>query len=235
MNNSYQALTDLAAPLGLTLRGGFAVEPGDLVPDLPNGRRAKTLILLGATGGSLWPAFSASPEAGDGAKDPLDRWSKRVIEGLAKATGALALFPFGGPPYLPFQRWAQRAEPVNPSPLGLFIHPVYGLWHSYRGALALAEEIATPAKASAAHPCDSCQDKPCLSTCPVNAFQPPQEGRPRYDIAACARHLRAPEGAPCMAKGCLARLACPIGRNFAYSAPQAHFHMRAFLAARQET
>lgn len=235
MTLSYQSLADQAGALGLTLRGGFKVEAGDGVPGLPSGKKAQTLILIGAIGGSLWQAFAASPEASDGAKDPLDRWSKRVIEGLAKVTGALALFPFGGPPYLPFQRWAQRAEPVHPSPLGLFIHPVYGLWHSYRGALALAEEIATPAKASAAHPCDSCQDKPCLSSCPVGAFQPPQDGRPRYDIAACAWHLRAPEGAPCMAKGCLARLACPVGRNLAYSPAQAHFHMRAFLAARQET
>ena len=41
-----------------------------------------------------------------------------------------ALFPFGGPPHFPFQQWARRAEPVHPSPIGLLIHPIYGLWHS---------------------------------------------------------------------------------------------------------
>ena len=46
-----------------------------------------------------------------------------MIEALARELGGKALFPFGGPPFLPFQRWAQRAEPVHSSPIGLLIHP----------------------------------------------------------------------------------------------------------------
>src|SRR4030095_137820 len=41
-------------------------------------------------------------------------------------------------------RWAMRAEAVAPSPLGILIHPDYGLWHAYRGALAFAERLALP-------------------------------------------------------------------------------------------
>ena len=37
-----------------------------------------------------------------------------------------------------------RAEAVAPSPLGILIHPDYGLWHAYRGALAFAERLALP-------------------------------------------------------------------------------------------
>ena len=42
-----------------------------------------------------------------------------IIGTLAQNLGAVALYPFGGPPYWPFQQWAQRCEPVHPSPLGL--------------------------------------------------------------------------------------------------------------------
>jgi hypothetical protein len=42
---------------------------------------------------------------------------------------------------------AQRAEPLDSSPIGLLIHTYYGLWHSCRGALRLSEEfvVAEPA------------------------------------------------------------------------------------------
>jgi hypothetical protein len=53
-----------------------------------------------------------------------------------------------------------------------------------------------------------------------------------YDVEACAGWLRRPEGRECMGAGCLARRACPVGRDFAQPPEQAAFHMRAFLAAR---
>src|SRR6185312_11105495 len=103
-------LRHLAAVEGLTICGAFHPGPGDGVPPLPGGEPAATLALLGLLAEG-WPVFAASREAGDGAPDPLDRWSRRVLGGLAAAFGAVPLFPFGGPPFLPFQRWAQRAGP----------------------------------------------------------------------------------------------------------------------------
>jgi hypothetical protein len=45
-------------------------------------------------------------------------------------------------------RWSEtRAKPVHFSRIGLLIHPYYGLWHSYRGALGLTEELAVPEQA----------------------------------------------------------------------------------------
>jgi hypothetical protein len=213
---------------GLRLRGGFAVAPDDAVPPLAGGRAAVTLVLLGAIGGSLWPAFSRSPELADGLPDPLDRWSRRVVGALAEHCGAAALFPFGGPPYLPFQRWAARAEPVAPSPLGLFIHPRYGLWHSYRGALAFAETLQVPPREELASPCESCAAKPCLSTCPVGAFSPGG-----YDVQGCVAHLQLAVGERCMQSACQARRACPVAPDLGYEEAQARFHMAAFLTARR--
>ncbi len=210
---------------GLVARGAFALDESDRRLDLDG---VNAIVLVGAAGARGWSAFAGSPEARDGLADPLDRWSRRVIGALAAALGARPLYPFGGPPYLPFQRWAMRAEAVHVSPLGMLIHPDYGLWHSYRGALAFAQPIAIPPVARRANPCETCATRPCLSACPVSAFT--TEG---YDVAACAAHLRKLEGSACMEGGCLARRACPGGAGHAQQPAQARFHMRAFLSARR--
>ena len=188
-----------------------------------------TIALVGLVGARGWTVFEASPEARDGAADPLDRWSRRAVGALAvelgaQGLGAHALFPFGGPPHWPFQRWARRAEPMHASPLGLLIHPVYGLWRGYRGARAFAEPIFLPPRVAAASPCETCATRPCLSACPVNAFS-----AGGYDVAACAGHLRREAGRPCLEGGCLARRACPVGVEYAHTPAEATFHTRAFL------
>jgi hypothetical protein len=143
---------------------------------------------------------------------------------VAADVGAEVLLPFGGPPYRPFVAWAKRAEPVAESPLGILIHPDYGLWHAYRGALVFAKVIDLPARAVRPRPCDTCVDKPCLQACPVRAFT-----NPGYDLPTCTGHIATPVGADCLTQGCRARRACPIGREYQYATAQAEWHMRAFL------
>ncbi len=213
---------------GLLVFGGFWPDAADRVAPLPDGRAVATVLMIGNAGPAAWQAFAASVEAGDGAPHPMNRWCKRVLGRLAADLGGAAVFPSDGPPYPPFVAWAKRAAPVHESPLGMLIHPVYGLWHAYRGALALPERLPLPVPEAAAYPCASCQDKPCLTACPVSAFGP--RG---YDVAACVAHIETPAGADCMTLGCRARRACPIGRSFVYDPPQAAFHMAAFAAARR--
>jgi hypothetical protein len=217
---------------GLAWRGAFHPAPEDDVPTLPGGAAAGTVILLGFAGGVGWPAFAASAEAHDGAADPLDRWSRRVIDLLAREWGGVALYPFGGPPWLPFQRWARRADSVFASPLGILIHPRFGLWHSYRGAVSLRERLDLPPRGPAVSPCESCAGRPCLSACPVAAFGPDCDGAVGYDVPRCAAHVAAPADADCLAAGCAARRACPVGAGHAYGPAEAEFYMRSFLAAR---
>jgi hypothetical protein len=209
---------------GLVPRGAFLLADGERSGALAD---IRTVALVGMAGRSGWDAFAASPEAGDGIDHPLDRFSRRVISMLADDLGAQAFFPFGGPPYWPFQQWARRAEPVHPSPIGILIHPAYGLWHSYRGALGFTQAFEVPALEASSSPCDSCRERWCLKACPVGAFT--IEG---YDVGACAMHLRRAEGADCMTGGCLARRACPVGAEHAHGTEQARFTMRAFLRAR---
>lgn len=212
----------------MTPRGAFHPGPGDLVPDLPGGRPVATLVLLGNAGAGLWAAFSRAPEFADGMADPLNRWSERVIGGLAEQLGAAAYYPFGGPPHLPFIAWAKCAEPVQESPLGMLIHPDYGLWHAYRGGLAFGEKLELPPPDRRPRPCDSCAGKPCLQACPVAAFLP--RG---YDVPACTKHVAAPAGRDCLDLGCRARRACPVGREWQYAPEQAGLHMAAFLRAQR--
>lgn len=209
-------IAEALRPYGLMLRGGFAPANQDGAPE-----GARALVLVGNAGPAMWAAFA--PHVDDGPQ-PLDGWIERVVGGVAARFGASPLYPFEGPPYWPFQRWAVRAEPVHASPLGLLIHPAYGLWHAYRAALAFARPIQLPARSDALSPCDSCQDQPCLTACPVGAFR-----SGGYDVAACVAHLSAAPRAPCCEAACLARRACPIGQAYAYAPAQARFHMAAFL------
>ena len=213
---------------GLASRGAFHVGAEDAVPRFGDGAPVATLILVGNAGPGMWSAFAASEEANDGAPDALDRWSRRIVTRLACTLDAAACFPFGGPPYLPFIRWAQRAGPVYPSPIGPLVHPDHGLWHAYRGALAFRERLDILPRDERPSPCERCAERPCLSACPAGAFS--TNG---YDVDACVAHISSRAGARCLGGGCLARHACPAGRDAAYGAPQAAFHMRAFLASRQ--
>jgi len=178
------ALAQTADTIGLALRGGFAPTPADAVPPMPDGRPAAALLMLGWTSGVQWPALTTSPEYTDGRPHPLDRWSRRVIGTLATQYNATPLYPFTGPPFLPFLRWAQRAEPLHPSPIHLLIHPTHGLWHNWRGALAFATALDLPPVPQTPSPCATCTGRPCTGpadlddarrACPIGTPYSPEQ------------------------------------------------------------
>ncbi len=211
-------------PHGLFLRGTVPFSGSDAAPKLADGRPAASVVLIGNIGSSIWPAFSRwrDDRPDRGGSDPLDTWSKEVIRSIAASADATAWFP-SDPPWQPFQQWAMRAESLKASPLGILIHPVYGLWHGYRGALGFAEPMDETPLQAAPHPCDHCPGKPCLTTCPAGAVRPEV-----FDLPACRTHLCSPAGqSGCMVSGCLARAACPVGAAYRYNDAQLHFHMAA--------
>jgi hypothetical protein len=190
------------------------------------------LALIGNIGSSYWEHFSQSLEYKDGAAEPLDRWSRRIAEAITRLLSLQALYPFEGPPYYPFQQWARRAEGLNQSPVGIMMHPQFGLWHSYRFALLGARfdlqdsgiASASVDESSISSPCLDCDSKPCLTTCPVAAFD--ANG---YAVERCAEYLQQTPRAECHQQGCLARYACPIAPGLRYVAAQGRFHLQAFL------
>lgn len=215
-------------PSGILIRGTVDFDSGE-GPLLADGSHATSVVLLGNAGGSIWPAFSSWKKHYDG-PDPLDTWSKEIICPLAQTLGGTAYFP-SDPPWQPFQQWAMRAEGLKSSPLGILIHPEYGLWHGYRGAIGFAEPMGVSGEKNTVtrqgHVCDDCKMKPCLTICPVSAICPDPAD---FAVSACRRHLATPSGqGGCMVSGCLARNACPVGVEYRYSPDQLEFHMQALL------
>ncbi len=216
---TYDDICLALAPHGLIARGGFAPDAADGLDS-----DARCVVMVGNAGPAMWRSFAAGPQAD---KDPLNLWTYRVLGAIACRLGCAVVFPFEGPPWRPFQSWAMRADAVSVSPLGILIHATYGLWHAYRGAFVFREAVTgLPLRDDVASPCESCDEQPCLSTCPVDAFDADS-----YDVPACRRHLQSPEGTDCMNLGCRARRACPVGQRYRYPNGQARFHMEAFRSA----
>ncbi|MEI4195493.1 ferredoxin [Roseovarius sp. E0-M6] len=184
--------------------------------------KGDTVLLLGP-GDGFWEMFRDTPEMQDGAPDPMDRWSERVIGRLADTVGSEAVFPFGGPPYQPFLRWALSSGHAWSSPVGMLVHGTAGMMVSFRGALRIRGELDLP-PAPETSPCDSCEDKPCLTACPVNALSDAHF----YKVEDCHSYLDTLPGAICMKGGCLVRRACPISQSFDRSPAQSALHMRYF-------
>ncbi len=182
--------------------------------------RHRSIVLISPDEPAFWARFRDSAEYADGADDPLDRWSKRVIGAMAVALDGIAVFPSDGPPYHAFQQWAVRSGRAFASPVGLLVHDIAGLFVSYRGAIALPFKVEQP-DLPAGQPCEGCA-QPCVVACPVGALT--ARG---YDVAGCKAHLDAATGTDCQMGGCRVRRACPVGQD-RRAAVQSAFHMQAF-------
>ena len=219
---------------GLCIRG-IVRTSANLHADYPFGD-TKSIVLVGHLGISFWPHFETWLNEQPQLDDPLDAWSKQVLNAIGATLNARTCLPSDGPPFMPFQRLALQAEPLSVSPLKLLMHPEAGLWHAYRGALLFnvdftdGENSATridEAMPVAPTPCEQCASRVCLDTCPVAAF----DGE-HYDTDRCFEHLQTNAGRECVAKGCRARGACPVGIAYQYDDAQMQFHMRAFIQSR---
>lgn len=212
---SYAAIEARLANHGLRLFGGFHPEPSDGTP-----AGCRSLLLVGPHPQSFWPLLTASAEWRSGLRDPVDRYSRRVIGRLACDLGAKALFPFTGPPFHPFVQWAKRSGQAFDSPALMLVHREAGLMVSFRGALALRERLELPLPQPS--PCEGCA-RPCVTACPGGAVS---EGR--YDVPRCSTWLESAGGAECH-RGCLVRRACPLSHAHARVEGQSAWHMRNFI------
>ncbi|MFE0015393.1 hypothetical protein ACFWXH_11150 [Mesorhizobium sp. NPDC059054] len=218
-----QKISSQLAAHGLILRGGFVFGDGEAVPETSGVRPAKSVLLVGQAGAAPWPYFLGWREQQPwDLQNPLDTWSREVIDGVAAYFSAWTVYP-SDKPYQPFQQWAMRAEGLKPSPLGILMHPEYGLWHAYRGALLFADEIPIPDIHDSIHLCDLCVGKPCLKSCPVDAYS--GDG---FAYQSCLAHVHGAEGRPCRTGGCLDRNACPYGADYRYPADVQAFHMASY-------
>ena len=212
---SYTNIENAAAQHGIAIYGGFH---GDKSDGLPSGHQ--TLLMLGPSA-DFWPNFKTTPEYLKGQPDPIDRWSTRILNKLARDHSATPFLPFGGPPYAPFFSWALKTKRAWSSPVGMLVHDITGLMVSYRGALSLSGRLDLPATPK--KPCNLCA-KPCLSACPVNALSA-EHG---YNTVVCHAHLSTSAGKTCVSEGCLARRACPVSTGANRTVEQSAHHMSYF-------
>ena len=219
----YDDIVAAVAATDMVVRGGFVVPPDERLVDPHTGHPVGSVVMIGNIGGAMWPRFRAEQPAHP---EPLDAWTRIRLAPIAARYGATYVHP-SDEPFQPFPRWAQRAEPVWQSPIGLLIHPTYGLWHAYRGAFLFAGNVAgLPSPPDGTSPCVTCGDQPCLSTCPVDAFD-----RDGYAADRCRDHVASAVAPDCLHDGCAARRACPVGTRFVYGADQMLLHMRAFVGS----
>lgn len=196
----------------------------DLRAVLPGARGA---WVLGDGGGTFFAGFQAAGrESADGAPDPLDRYTKRVLgETFARVLGpqgsTYALrFPFGGGRTpLPIAALGTAAGIAPAGPLGLQIHPRFGPWWAYRALAVLAVEL--PPAPPLARPCAGCP-APCVAACPGQAVTP--QG---LQVSRCVCHRLADPGCH---TSCAARLACVVAPHARYPHEHLAFHMSASLA-----
>jgi len=187
-------------------------------------------IVVGSGGRALFERFRASPEASDGARNPLDRFTRAAVTAAASETlGALGVayriyFPFtDSVPALPFQRLGRAAGIGPPGPLGLQIHPRLGPWWAYRALIALTGALRDLAPAEPlGDACAGCP-APCVAACPAGAVR-----LTGFSVANCHAHRRT---APACHLSCDARLRCVRGVEHRYSVEQLAFHMAASMPA----
>jgi ferredoxin len=201
------AIADAVAEFGLSVRGAVSLFEGEW-------ENARSVVLVGNDGASYWTHFERWRQMQPAnIASPLDTWSRTMIAGVAKRFGGRVQMP-NDKPYAPFQRWAMRAQTLRPSPVGLLIHPEYGLWHAFRGAIVFDDNISIQVAETVIHACDACHGKPCVKACPVHAFDGEE-----FDYQAClacarARCRRMPHPLPCQKR-------VPGGSRLALSAGRA--------------
>ena len=183
-------------------------------------KKYETAILIGPDEPFFWDIFKKSKEFNSLVKNPLNKWSKRIIDRIAKKFSGTAFYPFQNNPIIPFYQWALNTGKFWESPVKLLVHERRGLMVSFRGAIAFENRNNFNIQEKKS-PCLSCS-APCLRACPVNAFK-----NNKYDVKSCMQFIKNSENSICM-DGCLVRRGCPIGQSYR-KIEQSRFHMKHFI------
>ena len=222
------------------------------------------LVMVGHRGNDMWDVMNRPGESHILADpDPVDRHSvecvRHFITNFLDDCPCQVLYPGSIP--IPLQQLGAAANWHYSSPLGIGLHPRYGPWFGYRAVLLVTSELPVLIERAETAPCDGCDDKPCISTCPASALSADR----LPDVSACVSFrtgtdrqpgaLHTEKMNPPAAQGgagkspdsecaltCLARLACPVGAAHRYREPQIRYFygrslasIRKYLAAQPPT
>jgi hypothetical protein len=200
--------------------------PGALAAALPIREAGKppweSLVVVAHGGRRMWEAIEEEKAVGRMAADephPVDTFTARASREFVRLhlsdVETRPIFPRQpDAPHFPIQGLGEWLGWVHPSPLGIGISATYGLWHAYRFALVTTAALEPTPRLEAASPCDSCESKPCIRACPPGAVKESRHRMATFDVRTCAE-FRSRDDSPC-AEICLARFACPVGREHRY-------------------
>ena len=185
------------------------------------------LVLTGHGGRRFWQKLE---EFGWHTVDPVDHYSLAVtqhfIDDYLGTPPVLLIYP--AEYLLPLQQLGELAGWSHPSPLGLGINPVYGLWFAYRTAFLTNDQLPLTQSPVTQSPCATCAGKPCITACPAGAVQNPGQ----FNMSACATFRLGARSA--CGDRCLARMACPVGPQHRYTLEQIQYHYRHSLTEIRE-
>ena len=184
-------------------------------------KKYEVAMLIGPNEPFFWDIFKNSREFKTLRKNPLNNWSKRIIDEISKKFSGKAFYPFQINPVIPFYNWALMSDKFWESPVKLLVHEDRGLMVSFRGAIAFKNKNIIKKIIKTTSPCVSC-NAPCKSTCPVSAFR-----NNKYDVETCTNFIRSSKENICI-NGCLVRRSCPIGQSLR-KIDQSKFHMQYFI------
>ena len=186
-----------------------------------------SLVLVGHGGRQLWRVLAAF---GMKTADPVDHFSlvmtRQFIDDYLGAPPVLILYPSDYT--IPLQGLGTLAGLHHPSPLGLAINETYGLWFAYRSVFLTTMSLPPIQHQLATSPCNTCRDKPCVSTCPAQAVRDVGQ----FKMMNCVDY-RLQARSRCRDR-CLSRLACPVAPEHRYDLEQLNYHYNHSLVSLQK-
>ncbi|SRR5579885_1680582 len=240
MTSLIEKIRAAADPFGLNLVAAVPVDRYDAVVNPPYragalDARARSIVVIANGGGALWAALKTHAEGSPGwwnREHPLDDFTRSVIETRivpsVREAGARCtiVFPFmNGSATLNFVELGKAAGIAGPSILGVIVHPRFGPWIAFRGALLIDQPIDAPGEARGFDPCPACAAKSCIKACPAGAIAHPLG----WDIPRCLTYRI--ESEPDCASRCHARIACVLGPEHRYPDDELAHHQGRALAA----
>lgn len=131
-----------------------------------------SLLVFGNGGSEFWKKATV----------PLDDYSKDLIikfgnESLNEDLTNNFLYPHDSLT-IPLQQLGRRLNLCAQSPLGIDIHPEYGLWFAFRAVVFSKQHLEEKLLPTFQSPCESCKEKDCLKgesfrkkrlACPIGA------------------------------------------------------------------
>ena len=200
--------------------------PDDVLATLGDTTGFTQLLLVGHGGRRLWECVQAS---GIDSEHPIDDYTVRTLQGwlAEQLPGQAFRIVYPGEQPVGLQALGKLAGWHTPSPFFVGVDARWGSWYAYRAAVLTQSRFLPFLPVDRSSPCLTCDNPPCLPACPAGALEGGQ-----FDLRTCSRYRLQPDSR--CALGCLARRACPVGREHQYDDAQImHSYSRSLAALKR--